>query len=135
MKAQKTSERKKLQAIAITLLWLTAPTFVYASGDPVDYGITSGRLTSIIAGLLGLTSIITGGLALRSSAGAGFKKRVGTWSMIIGSLSTVLSLIHLATTTGGFGTGSGKAGAIVAIVLGVIGVTLGSMALSRSRRK
>lgn len=134
MKALKTSKRKTLQVIVVILLGLTAPTFVYASGGPAGYGLTPGRLTSIIAGLVALTSIITGGLALRSSAGADFKKRVGTWSIVMGSLSTLLSLAHLAMATGGFGTGSGKAGAIVAIVLGVTGVLLGSRALSRARR-
>ena len=38
------------------------------------------------------------------------------------------------TYTGGFGTGGGRAGAIVALVLGLIGVNLGGLALARSRR-
>ena len=129
MKAQKT-----LKTIAIALLWLTAPTLVYASGDPVGYNLTQGRLISVIAGLIGLTSVITGAPALRSSASAGFKKRMSTRSLVMGSLCTVLSLIHLANTNSGFGTGSGKAGALVAIVLGAIGMMLGGIALSRSRR-
>ena len=37
-------------------------------------------------------------------------------------------------TTSNFGTGGGRAGAIVALVLGLLAVALGVMALTRSRR-
>jgi len=40
----------------------------------------------------------------------------------------VLSVVHLRSSTGGFGTGSGRAGAIVALVLGLIGMNLGGPA-------
>ena len=129
MKAQ-----KLIPALLLCMLWLIAPAIANASGDPVVYGITPGRLTSIIAGLAGLTSIVAGGLALRSSASIQFKKRTGTTSLVMGSVSAILSLIHLANTSGGFGTGSGKAGAIVASVLGGIGMLLGGRALTLSRR-
>jgi hypothetical protein len=39
-----------------------------------------------------------------------------------------------ASAAGGFGTGNGLAGAIVAIVVGLIGMVLGGLALARSRR-
>ena len=39
-----------------------------------------------------------------------------------------------ALTAGGIGTGGGLAGAIVALVLGLIAIALGGLALSRSRR-
>ena len=38
------------------------------------------------------------------------------------------------SSTGGFGTGGGRAGAIVTLVLGLIGMNLGGLALARSRR-
>jgi hypothetical protein len=38
-------------------------------------------------------------------------------------------VLHLATVTSGFGTGSGKAGAIVALLLGLSGMALAGMAL------
>jgi hypothetical protein len=44
------------------------------------------------------------------------------------------SILHLTLSTGGFGTGSGKLGAIVAMVMGLIGAILGSLALARCRR-
>jgi hypothetical protein len=37
-------------------------------------------------------------------------------------------------STGGFGTGGGRDGTIVALVLGLIGINLGGLALFRSRR-
>jgi hypothetical protein len=40
---------------------------------------------------------------------------------------------HSANSAGGFGTGNGLAGAIVAMV-GLIGMVLGGLALARSRR-
>jgi hypothetical protein len=46
----------------------------------------------------------------------------------------VLSVVHLGSSTGGFGTGSGRAGAFVALVLGLIGMNLGGLALARSHR-
>jgi Family of unknown function (DUF6223) len=56
-----------------------------------------------VAGLLGLTRVIVGGLALARPA-----SRIGT--------------------------GSGRLGAIVALVVGLIAVLLGGLALARSRR-
>jgi hypothetical protein len=46
----------------------------------------------------------------------------------------VLSGLHLATATGAIGTGSGKLGSIVALVVGLIGVALGGLAIARARR-
>jgi hypothetical protein len=43
-------------------------------------------------------------------------------------------VLHLAGSTGGFGTGNGRAGAIVALVVGLIGMNLGGLGLARSRR-
>jgi hypothetical protein len=53
---------------------------------------------------------------------------------VLGLIGMVLSLAHLSASTGGFGTGGGRAGAIVALVLGLIGISLGGLALARSRR-
>jgi hypothetical protein len=54
--------------------------------------------------------------------------------LVLGLIGMALAGLHLATTTGGFGTGSGRAGAVVALVLGLIGVVLGRLALAGSRR-
>ena len=55
-------------------------------------------------------------------------------ALVLGLIGMVLSVVHLGSSTGGFGTGSGRAGAIVALVLGLIGMNLGGLALARSRR-
>jgi hypothetical protein len=100
-------------------------------------GITSGRARALVAVVVGLISLVVGGLALARSAG-----RIGTGNgragaivaLVLGLIGMVLSVLHLAQSTGGFGTGSGRAGAIVALVLGLIGMNLGGLALARSRR-
>lgn len=92
-------------------------------------GITPGRAVSILAGAVGLISIIIGGRALSRSW------RIGAIvALAAGLAGIVLGVLHLAATTGGFGTGKGRAGAIVAIVIGLTGVALGGLALTRSWR-
>ena len=103
----------------------------------VVIGITDGRARAIVAAVVGLISLVVGGLALARSAG-----RIGTGSgragaivaLVVGLIGMVLSVVHLGSSTGGFGTGGGRAGAIVALVLGLIGMNLGGLALARSRR-
>jgi hypothetical protein len=105
--------------------------------DPPAGAITSGRARALVGVVVGLMSVVIGGLALARSAG-----RIGTGSgrvgaivaLVLGLVGIILSVMHLGTSTGGFGTGSGRAGAIVALVLGLIGMNLGGLALIRSRR-
>jgi hypothetical protein len=96
--------------------------------------ITPGRLTSILAGFVGLISVIIGWLALVRSANRVGSRRLSTIALLMGMIGVIISVLHLASTTGGFGTGKGRAGAIVAIVIGLIGVILGWLALNRFRR-
>ncbi|HEX2629588.1 MAG TPA: DUF6223 family protein [Chitinophagaceae bacterium] len=97
--------------------------------------VTTGRLWSIVAGLLGLTGLIIGIVALmRVSRNVNSAQRIGTIALVLASAGILLSIIHLARTTGGFGTGKGRAGAIVAIVIGLIGIIFSRLAITRSRR-
>lgn len=97
--------------------------------------ITAGRLTSIAIGMLGLISLVIGRQALaRSNASMRPRRPKAIAALIIGLTVVVLSVLHLSFSTGGFGTGSGKLGAIVAMLVGLIGSGLGCMALARSRR-
>jgi Family of unknown function (DUF6223) len=106
------------------------------AGD-IGSRITTGRAKALVAAVVGLISLIIGGLALARSAG-----RIGTGNaragaiaaLVVGLIGMVLSVVHLGTSTGGFGSGSGRAGAIVGLVLGLIGMNLGGLALARSRR-
>jgi hypothetical protein len=110
--------------------------FGFASDVPAGT-ITSGRAKALMAVVVGLISLVIGGLALARSAG-----RIGTGNgrvgaivaLVLGLIGMALSVVHLGSSTGGFGTGSGRAGAIVALVLGLIGMNLSGLALARSRR-
>ena len=112
---------------------------IHLGFDPSNgaIGITSGRARALVGVVVGLISLVVGGLTLARSAG-----RIGTGNgragaivaLVLGLIGMVLSVLHLAQSTGGFGTGGGRAGAIVALVLGLIGMNLGGLALARSRR-
>ncbi|SCG60244.1 DUF6223 family protein [Micromonospora humi] len=91
----------------------------------------SGRVGATAFALVSLASVIIGGLAVRR-VGAG--RRRAPLALAVGVVGLVLSASHLALTTEGFGTGQGRAGAIVGVVLGLVGVGLGALALARSRR-
>jgi len=81
-----------------------------------------------VGGVVGLISVVVGGFALARSGRSG---AIG--AVMLGLLGMILSIIHLATFTGGFGTGSGRAGAIIALVLSLIGISLGGLASARAR--
>jgi len=96
--------------------------------------ITTGRLWSIVAALLGLTGLIIGAITLsRRVQNINSVERKGNIALVLASICILLSVLHLATTTGGFGTGKGRAGAIVAIVIGSIGIILNRLAVRRAR--
>ena len=104
---------------------------------PTAGAITSGRARALAAAVVGLISLVIGGLAMARSAGrigAGAGRAGAIVARALGLIGMVLSVAHLGSSTGGFGSGSGRAGAIVALVLGLIGMNLGGLALSRSRR-
>ncbi|HMF71933.1 MAG TPA: DUF6223 family protein [Flavitalea sp.] len=96
--------------------------------------ITTGRLWSIVAAVVGLIGVIVGWMALAHSARRISSRRLmGIVALALGLIGVVLSGLHLARTTGGFGTGKGRAGAIVALVVALIGMVLGRLVLARLR--
>jgi hypothetical protein len=98
-------------------------------------GITPGRAVSLLAGVIGLTGIVIGWMALnRTARGISSGRQMGIVALAMGLISMVLGGLHLASTTGGFGTGKGRAGAIVAMVVGLISLILGRRAQARARR-
>ena len=132
MEARKTMRRKIFLAITTILLGLSSAKDAYAG----SYGMTSGRLESILAGVAGIISIVIGRLALRSTNRNGSGKQKSIVALAMGLICLIASGIHLSRSyTASFGTGSGKAGAIVALVLGLIGMVLGGLALARSKAK
>jgi hypothetical protein len=109
---------------------------VFAQDNKVsNTSLTTGRLESILISVLGLTSLILSIRHFRSSKNAASaKKRKGILAAgAAGLICIVLAAVHIANSTGGFGTGSGKAGAIVAIVLGLTAIILSSISLNRFR--
>jgi len=97
--------------------------------------ITLWRLASIVTAVVGLISVVIGRQALaRSSGPIGSRRPKAITALVMGLICVVLSILHLILSTGGFGTGSGKLGAIVAMVIGLIGTIQGGLALARSRQ-
>ena len=96
--------------------------------------ITIGRLTSIITGLFGLTSVILGRQALIRSSRPVNSRPKAILALVMGLFSVLAGALQIVLSNGGFGTGSGKLGAIVAMVIGLTGSCFGWLALSRSKR-
>jgi len=99
-------------------------------------GMTPGRLWATIDAVVGLISVVIGGLSLaRSRSGIGNGGRNGAIvAMAVGLIVIAYAVLHLNIFTGGLGTGAGRAGAIIAIVMGLISVAVSGITLIRSRR-
>lgn len=54
--------------------------------------------------------------------------------MVAGLISTIVGGLHALYSASSFGTGNRLAGAIVALVMGLIGMILGGLALVRFQR-
>jgi len=92
--------------------------------SPYVKGITSGRAKSLVGGVLGLFSLIIGWRAKARLSNNHSAKPFAITALVLGLVAIGLSIMHLANVTGGFGTGGGKAGAIVALVFGLVGAAL-----------
>ena len=118
------------------LATIVVTTTVFAQdGNAVKRGLTTGRLESILISLLGLTSLILSLRHFRSPVNSSPGKRKGILiAGLAGLICIILAGVHIANSTGGFGTGSGKAGAIVAIALGLTAIILSGISLNRFRQ-
>jgi hypothetical protein len=94
--------------------------------DSYVRGLTPARAKSLVGGVLGLVSVIVG-WRVKKRPGPG--RSLAVIAFLSGIAAIVLSIIHLANTNGGFGTGGGKAGAIVALLLGLVGTGLSGLAM------
>jgi hypothetical protein len=125
----------------VASMQLNDPTFI----DPVAAGVlavSSGRLVSAVAALMGLSGVVIAGLALaRSARRAGSDSALATRgapgravvAMVMGLTGMILGGLVATTADGGVGTGNGRGGAFVAMVLGLIGTALGGVARARDR--
>jgi len=91
------------------------------------YGLTTRRLWATIVVLLALVSVVIGGLALVRA------RRIAVIvALVAGLIAVVNGGLVLALATGGPGSGNGVVGGAGALVLGLIGMSLGGVALARS---
>lgn len=97
------------------------------------YGPGSGRFGAVVAAVVAVISLLAGSLALtRSTRRPGAGRVHAVSAQAIGSTGMVLAVWHIARSADGFGTGNGRAGAIVAAVLALTGIVLGGFALWRT---
>jgi len=96
--------------------------------------IGDGRTGANLALGVGLFGLAIGWPARSRAAGRTGRSRTRGMSAIgLGVVGTVLAVLHLATSSGGPGTGNGLVGAALAVPLGLGGVFLGSRVLARLR--
>lgn len=93
-------------------------------------GLGTGRLLPTVAAAAGLIGAAVGVLALVRPARFAIGRPL---AIVLGLISLCVGALHAAYSAGGFGTGNGLAGAIVAIFLGVVAVLLGAATFIRSR--
>ena len=125
---------KMMTLFLFTVIAVTTTAFAQ-EGTTVKSGLTAGRLESILIGLLGLTSLIFSIRYFRSSKNStspNKRKRI-IIAGIAALICVTLAALQIANSTGGFGTGSGKAGAIVAMALGLTAIILSAVSLNRFR--
>lgn len=97
---------------------------------------TPARIWATVDTLVALVGVIIGGLTLfrsRRRNGNGLRK----WAIAVvavGLITMVNGAAILAVADGGLGTGNGVAGAVFALVLGLVAALLGWRTLARSRR-
>lgn len=110
----------------------------HVSGPPTNtvQGLTPRRLWATAAVVLGIAGVIIGSMALvRATRRIGSRGRNGAMlALVAGIIAVVNGGLNLAVATGGPGSGNGVIGGAAAFVLGLIGIALGGLALSRSRR-
>lgn len=115
--------------------WIPEQAFAQSTGNEASQpvtGITAGRARSLIGGVVALVSLIVGWRANKVRSGmtdrAGNKRTQAIVALSLAGVAITLSIMHLSTSAGAvFGSGSGKAGAIVALVLALIGGSLGGL--------
>ncbi|MBT2444082.1 hypothetical protein J7E93_29120 [Streptomyces sp. ISL-36] len=122
---------------------LAEPAVADPSIQPVTasvYTVSVGRVGASLSALVGLLGAVNGGLALARPIGQG---RIGTWdrrngavtALAAGLVAVVVGGAVAATADGGLGTGNGLGGPYFAMLLGLVAVTLGWLARSRSRSR
>ncbi|KAF0845734.1 DUF6223 family protein [Nocardia caishijiensis] len=120
----------------LTALAVTAPIAVgtaapasAATALAATYGMTSGRLISFSAAVLGLLGVLAGGWALARPAATR-----AVFALVAGPIAVVGGAWVVVTAEGGLGTGNGLGGGVVAIAFGLASAVVGGLSLARARR-
>ena len=101
----------------------------------VPRGITKDRAAALVGVAIGLTGLIVSLRARKRSLHTPSGGRSMTiTSLALGLVAALYSVVHLLNTPGGFGTGGGKAGAVIGLILGCVGALISGLTLSRSRK-
>ena len=124
-------------AVLVGLVYVVlVATHLSESAATTIQGPTTRRLWATTASVLGLISVVIGGLAMVRSASFGTAARLGMiLALAAGLVAVINGALVLAVANGGLGSGNGVVGGAVALVLGLIGMITGGLALSRSRRR
>jgi len=99
-------------------------------------GLTPRRIWATVAMALGFAGVIAGSMALlRAARRIGNRVRNGAiLALVAGALAVINGGLNLTVATGGPGSGNGVIGGAAAFVLGLAGIAMGGLTLSRSRR-
>ena len=92
-------------------------------------GITTARVIGLAELFLSIFSIVFSVRAKKRSS-----RKVAKTALTMGLLAVIFSIVHFFSVAGAvFGSGSGKAGAIFAILLSLVGITLSSLVLRKNK--
>lgn len=118
------------------VLYLPAAAHVSVQRAADVYTMSPGRIGAIAAALLGLISIVIGGLVIRSirrnATGNGRSRAIIALTTAL--IGMVIGGVVVATSDNGIGTGTGRGGAYFALILGLLGIVLAGLVLARARR-
>ncbi|WP_206067560.1 DUF6223 family protein [Nonomuraea composti] len=109
-----------------------------AQPEPVAaYSMTSGRLWSLVAALLGVVGVVAGGLALTRArrTGGGSARTWSVAALATGVAGAVIGAVVVAAAKGGPGTGYGIVGGYLAVLVGLAATAVGGLALTRLRHR
>ncbi|MBQ1047226.1 hypothetical protein KBX50_01855 [Micromonospora sp. C51] len=93
--------------------------------------MSAGRIGSTVAALLALVGVVVGVRAL--VPGRVRSARAGSIALAAGAGGMALGGLVVLTSDSGIGTGNGRGGGYVALVVGLIAVVVGGFVLARSR--
>lgn len=125
-----------LAAMAAIAVFAALVHFVLMAGHVSEpaattvHGLTPRRLWATTGAVLALASAVIGVVALVRPA----NRFAAVVSVAAGLIAVVNGGMVVGFATGGPGSGNGVVGGAGALVLGLIGMSLGAIALARSRR-